>query len=83
MISQNSFHDDPVLNKARQQSNFRAVKDLVEADNHLRLAQNRIRVLHNNQNKHSLKIANQVALIHKIQHVREATHQHHQMVPRE
>jgi len=42
----------------------------VDAENNVRVAHNRIKVLQMNDNKNSSKIANQLGLIHKIEKVR-------------
>ena len=80
MKTEHSFHEDKGRTKNKETSNFKAVKELVETDNHLRVVRNRLKVLHSNENKNAVKIANQVAMIQKIQQVREATTQHHQLV---
>lgn len=40
-----SFNNDPVVMQTRADSSFRAVKVLVDTENTLRVAHNRIRVL--------------------------------------
>jgi len=70
MKNSDSLETDPVIKKIRQDSNFRAIKNLVEADNSLKVAQNRIRVLQTHENRNAQKMQNQMGLIQKIQQVR-------------
>ncbi len=60
MKSSDSFENDPVVKQAHQNSNFRAVKVLVETENTLRVAHNRIKVLEANEVKNTHKIHNQL-----------------------
>jgi hypothetical protein len=66
-----------VIAKAKQDSSFRAVKQLVEAEQSLRVAHNRIRALHIHEDKTSHRMQNQLALLAKIDHARHAASLHH------
>lgn len=52
----------------------------MEAENSIRVAHNRIKVLQVNEEKNILKLNNQVGLIGKIQQVRDFSTLHNQIV---
>jgi hypothetical protein len=60
----------PVLKRNKQDSSFRALKKLVEAENNVRVAHNRIRALQINDDINSYRMQNQLGLLTKIKHIR-------------
>lgn len=75
-----SFEKDPVIKNSKQESNFRAIKHLMEAEDSIRIAHNRIRVLQINEQKNVLRINNQMGLINKIQEARQFSSIHNSLV---
>lgn len=73
MKNSDSPQKDPVLKKAKQDSSFRALKKLVEAENNVRVAHNRIRALQINDDINRYKAHNQLGLISKIQQIRQVS----------
>lgn len=65
-----SFHNDPVMKQVRADSSFRAFKVLVDTENTLRAAHNRIRVLEVNEIKNQQKIQQQLETIERIERAR-------------
>jgi hypothetical protein len=69
-----------VIKRSNQNSNFRAIKKLVEAEKSIRVAHNRIKVIQLNESKSCNKMQSQMSLIEKIQQAREFSNEHNSCV---